>query len=702
MRLQSERVLPVSQSDPPDLDSWNSKHPPFIMNLSLRSSAVLLLLSPVLAACAEGPVGEKSQDEHRTGSVQDDDDAAVALICDLNHQVVRLPASAPANGNGNAVGDPCDDFPGAGWEGEQLFASTAGPSVLDQYCSYTFVLSNGATDNHVADLLTLLPGSETGADCQAVTPQGQAITDAIGDELDQFFGYLAGRVDGTGLAEAYPDAIRGAVQTAVIDTYPNDQPDTPESSHGPVVMSIIEAIACPEGTQGCDIGVGAFLGLPRSENGFNYNDNGGVVGRQSDLARGVFEALEAHRASGSGRMVMNLSVGWESEHFGGSSPSDMPPPVRAVYDALRVARCEGILIIASAGNSTGLTCNEEALAPGRWEDIPAPTAAECTAIGASSFVPETATYRPLVHAVGGLFGVDSEMVSSRELGMPRLAAAASHAVARDRQGLTGDEMRTGTSLSSAVASAAASLVWSYRPEMSPARVMEVLYESGGLTSATADFGGGTSIPVRRVDACSAVEFVCALPTSDCGTTPGGHELQCDADPPVTLSGIVSTVENLPPAILKVREAVFGTVEKCDSRRCGDPIVFHPHDTETRECDDVERDPWSWLTSPQPTTSGCSDCILTTTTIDPTVLLTVDEKFASDTLVAIDVVVVDKGGTKFVYSLKDVDTGMVPALDESKVATYQVPFDLNGVEAVEATVLMTFASGTETEDPMLLR
>ncbi len=666
------------------------------MTSLLRSPTSLLLLSSLCVACADAPLEDASLDDAPLDEHRISDVAGTAIVCDPTHQVVRLSMPPEADG-----APSCEDFPGIGWEAEPLFASATAPvSVLDQYCRYTFVPAAGATKTDVDLLAANFPtDAELGADCQAVTPQGEVIADTIGEDLDLFFGYLAGRVDGTGLQDAYPLAARSSVQTTVVDTFPRPEPGNPISSHGPVVMSIIEAIACPQGTEGCDIEVGAALGLPRTENGINTN-RGGVVGLQSDLAQGIFTALERHRASSSEHLVINLSVGWESVLFGGSSLTDMPPATRAVLDAIRMARCEGSLIIASAGNSTGLTCNEVPLAPGRWEEIPAPTADECASMGATAFVPDSVDYRPLVHAVGGLFGPNSEMGSSREFGMPRLAAAASHAVAHPRKGLPEVAIRTGTSMSAAVASAAASLVWSYRPSLTPAKVMHVLYETGALSPGTSDFGGGTPVDVRRIDTCSAVEFVCALPGSTCGAV--GTALDCNSGTTASLSGMVAAIEDLPASTLKIREADFATTPQTCFGACGREIEFHSYFGETRSCEATERDPWARLTSPQPPKSGCNDCVLTGTNTESTALLTVDSEFAGDALLSVDIVVLDGAEMKHVYSLKDIDTGLVPELEDTRVASYELPVDLDGIEVRGATVLMTFASGAETEDPMLLK
>ncbi|MBV1860235.1 MAG: S8/S53 family peptidase [Nannocystaceae bacterium] len=651
----------------------------------------MLLLSSLCVACAEGPLEDAPLDEHRTSVA-----AGTAIVCDSSHQVARMPMSDQPGQS-----TVCKDFPAIGWEAEPLFASATAPaSVLDRYCRYTFVPAAGATTGDVSALVKSLPTAEIGVDCQAVTPQGQAITDTIGQELDEFFGYVAGRVDGTGLDDAYPYAVRSAVQTTVIDTYPNAEPSKPISSHGPFVMSIIERIACPQGMAGCDIEVGAALGLPRTELGMNPDHRGGVVGLQSDLAHGIFEALERYRASPNGHSVMNLSVGWESELFGGSSPANMPPSVRAVYDVLRMARCEGSLIIASAGNSSGLTCNEEPLAPGRWEELPAPTGAECSSMGATAFVPDSASYTPLVHAVGGMAGAKSRMLSSREFGMPRLVAAASHAVARPRHGLPDLTIRTGTSVSAAVASAAASLVWSYAPDLSASDVMDVLYTSGVSSSVLSDFGVGAAVGIHRIDTCRAVKHACTLPGSDCGKL--GVTLKCQTSAPVSLPNMVAAIEDLPPSIFEIRDANYGTVVAGCDDGCGGAIVFHPYDGEVRSCEATQSDPWAWLTSPQPPKSGCNDCVLTGTNVDPTALLTVDSAFAGDALVSVDIVVLDVNDMKHIYSLQDFDTGAVPALQSTRVVAYEVPFDLGGIEPRGATVVMTFASGIETEDPMLLK
>ncbi len=615
-------------------------------------------------------------------------------LCDPSNQVVvfntqTAPEAATA----------CPDFVGGSWTGNPIFGGggVTVPSGLAGYCRYT---SAGATTDDVDDLALALqafsPGAyEIGTDCRAVEPQGSAISDEVGDELDSYFGWLSGRTTPQEIALTV-SRTPAEIHTAIVDTYPSN-PDTtklPYSSHGPVVTSIVESFLCPTGV-GCIHQVRNYLGLPRTNQGMN-TPRGGQVGLQSDLARGIYSALVADQQMGSEHLVINLSVAWEAEEFGGMELSDMDPAARAVFDVIRAARCRGALIIAAAGNQSGLSCAGEPMAPARWEDIPAPDSLECIELGILNPFVDTANFAPLVYAVGGLLGSNTPMATSRRGGMPRLAAASSHAVAHPREGLTDLAVRTGTSIGTAVVSAAASLVWSYDPGLSPSDVMQHLYQSGQpVGSLTADFGPGASVAVHRVDACDAINSM--FP---------GTPLTCESSPPVSLDQIAADVE----AAVTDTYIVSNSPGVPCTDGCGENYTLYPVLGSSLTCATVEPDPWRWLTAPQPTQAGCEDCLTTTDhgTNQSTAFLTVSDYYAGWTIKAVSLELYDEKGNRKVFGITEkmlLGGGVEPMAEE--ISEYVVPMSLGGDVFAYGYVLMAFtnpASGesVETRDALLLR
>ena len=601
------------------------------MRLLLPSAVALLSLSLVACDDAAEPFVDPGAGEVRNGQNPPSEFGPIPEgICNP-----RIVVAANAHPSCSGVGM---------WSGESLFGENA-IAGLEGYCRYTY---KGQLDpeDRVSFLQDEL-GTEVDidVDCRAVTPQGTAILEEVHDELDLHFGWLIDRVTGTELANA--QETRNLVDVAVVDTFPSDEPVEPTSLHGPIMMSLVEGIACPDGTTDCPVRVRAELGLPRDENGLN-TDEGGVNGLQSDVAQGIYRALEAHRGSAGERLVINLSLGWESEHFGGTGPGNMPVPVRAVYDAIRAARCEGALVIASAGNDGGLSCTGVPMAPGRWEGMAAPTNGECSTLGTTEqIVMGAGNNGPLVYAIGGMNGANVEMPGSRALGMPRLAAAASHAVAQPRgDALPEVTVRTGTSVSSAVASAAASLVWSFDKNLTPKQVMQKLYNTGNPLTFDADFGIGEGLPVHRIDVCGAVQAVSANPAA----------LTCD-DPREVTSG-------------ELADAVAGLVDNSESftnedplpctNACGEEFTFSPKEGGARGCLAAEPDPWRFLTKPQPPESPCKECLADFRDKDePKAQITLDDYYASMTLVSVDVYVDDVDGKTHVYELsREIDNAAV--------------------------------------------
>lgn len=644
-------------------------------NLPISYALTCLFLASMAPACAAEPGVVVPDATPRSADLE-------AQVCDPSHQVAVLPQDSV-----------CTTATLGLWASEPVFGGGPGPVAagLRPYCRYTF--DGDAKTSDVGDLAAALPsGTELGVDCRVVETQNSAIADEVGDELEDYFGWLSGRITPQEIG-AVPVAD---IHTAIVDTYPSNAPIAPVSTHGPVVASIVESFLCPTGS-GCTHQVRNYLGLPRTNEGINPQGKGGQVGLQSDLARGIYHALAADEQLESDHLVINLSVAWEAEKFGGTGIGDMDPAARSVYDVIRVARCRRALIIAAAGNQSGLSCSGEPMAPARWEDIAAPDSLECEELGITNPYVDPATDAPLVHAVGGLLGPNVPMATSRAAGMPRLAAASSHAVASPRDGLASFAVRTGSSIGTAVASASASLVWGYNPGLSPSTVMQKLYDSGHpVGTLDADFGPWGVTPVHRIDACAAV----ALAAPGLGVTCGGS-------PPVTINDIVVEVEGAVNAThLVTTDPGISCTDVCDN-----DYTFHPVPGSALGCEDVEPDPWRWLTSPQPTEAGCDECILTTesSSNEATAVLTVADYFDSDDIKSVEIEVKTISGAVHLFGItdKELQVGAVVQPRTGFVDEFVVPVSLGAVVPESAYVLMSFedpngGESIDTRDALILR
>ena len=646
------------------------------VTIGLRTSLAFLVAATALS-CGEQPAKPHPRNSPIALSTPRD------AVCDLSYQVAQF-----------EVPTQCNTPVPLGWTASPLFSGPV-PSGLRQYCSYTF--AGSATEGDVDDLEQALvapasSGVQLGTDCRAVDTQNSAITPIAGAHFRGYFEWLAGYVSPDAVAGSVPLLPRVNIHTAVVDTYPSFPiaPADPHSSHGPVIASIIESVVCESG-ETCSDRVRTYLGLPRGATNSDVSTTrGGRVGLQTDLARGIVNALQADASANSQHLVINLSVAWEAEEFGGMDVDDMEPPTRAVYDALRVARCRGALTFAAAGNQSTLSCTGEPMAPARWEDIAAPTMAECADLGVANPSQDTG---PLLYAVGGLYGPNLPMANSRAAAMPQLAAASSHATASTRDGLPLPAVSTGTSVATAVSTATASLLWSYRPELEPSQVVQTMVQSGhSVQGHTADFGS-PGAQVRRVDICAA--FNAAVPTAG---------LPCNA-PLITPLDIWNVIE---PA---VTENAMGPgfdplPRKCTSV-CGDDFDLYVQQGSTRDCPAVEADPWQWLTTPQPTKSGCQECSLHTnqTQNTDTAILTVTDAFASHDVKGVELEIHDDVGNVFMYSVADDDLAngaVVPRVGE--ITEYVVPLALDGIDPARAFVLISFIDGDEsiqTRDAMLV-
>lgn len=308
----------------------------------------------------------------------------------------------------------------------------------------------------------------------------------------------------------------GNVRVAVIDTAPS-RTAVGTALHGRAMAGIVRdvALGCLAAEKSCEREVRTFTGLPRD---YVFGrpatltdpdlDRGGYVGYTGDVAIALSQALDW--CEGDCRQtIINLSVGWDAGGSGVASP--------AVQELLQRASCRGAVIIAAGGNRSPLACGDVDLEPARWESLARPTDAECEALGEvpmPSEHPPRTEYRPLVHSISAVDHDDGELSTSSPGSQSRIAAIGYQVVVS----LDGPQADTnllgpmsGTSVSAAVVSGIAALVWSADPDLAGDDVMQVLWKSGRLRENVAvsrALDGAPTPEPRVVSACPALQAVC--------------------------------------------------------------------------------------------------------------------------------------------------------------------------------------------------
>ncbi|PRP93949.1 S8/S53 family peptidase [Enhygromyxa salina] len=391
------------------------------------------------------------------------------------------------------------------FKGSATLAATKG-SPLGHYCRYVWIEAGSAPGEGSPDraLLDALPG-KLGPDCR-VFPQSPLARD-LGPHYERAFAEGTEPVDTSGLAVGYP------VRLEIVDTAPT-QTLSGQADHGPTLAAIAAKLA-----SGCAVGLGqpscrrlveTQLGLPQTRTGPDLA-NGGYYGYQSDLAEGVMRALDVINGVDT-KLVVNLSVGWEPTPGEFANPS---PAVQAVRDTIGAARCSGALVVAASGNRPQGTCMSEAVSPGAWAGEPGLDAAACNGLGVQNPVLGQAPY-PFLHAATPLSWSGGNLADFREGSNAQLAAVgfAGFADGKRQYGPI-----TGSSVSTVVVSAIATLVWSNYPDRGADEIMGALYGSGIATGRNADLALPSNSQIapprqRQVTACRALQHACQAWSGD--------------------------------------------------------------------------------------------------------------------------------------------------------------------------------------------
>ncbi|HXU46766.1 MAG TPA: S8 family serine peptidase, partial [Thermoanaerobaculia bacterium] len=366
------------------------------------------------------------------------------------------------------------------------------------------------------------------------------------------------------------------VRLTVLDTVPTGEgvPDSLPAGcidHGFGISHIAHQLACGDG--GCAATLATRLAMPLPDAKATREMAGktpcGGYGTPGDLAaaiRGEVDAWLAARRDKKNpqqRLILNLSLGWDPrilhEELGAVDPDDhLNAEELSVYDALAYAAENGALAIAAAGNLVG------GKIPENGPTLPA---------GWDAFPPVITLLPPsderVIWAVGGVDRSGRKLSNARPGSEPSLVTYGDHAVVKLGPGLWTNPL-TGTSVSAAVASSVAALVWHLRPELSGKEVIDLLARSGS------DLGRGAEL--FRPAKGSAVAS-----TAGAATVPGVPIVPSAAGAPSTATAaggangaLVPTPGETPPPVhrLDLSAALGAALAAKPGNAAANPIGCH--------------------------------------------------------------------------------------------------------------------------------
>jgi hypothetical protein len=375
---------------------------------------------------------------------------------------------------------------------------------------------------------------------------------------------------------------KDAPRIAVVDASPFGIAEPDLSGHGFAVSRIIAALACPDPESAqCQEMIRPYLALPliwdATVNKWVTGPRGGRFGYFHHLFE-RFQAALAERAPGQ-NLIVNLSLGWD--------PVKTDPNGREMVlmtELLQRAYCEGVLVIAAAGNRTG---SEGPILPAAIESA-VPDRTRCQALTDPRLARKIApagvgSYRPLIHAVGAVDIRDERLVSSRPWGNPRLVAygmALSVPAPKTPSGYT--DLSTGTSPAAAVASGITGAVWGLKPNLDPHDAIGIVYKSGRLLDG------------KSGNRLSRTEFCLDVPTGRCEKWPVRRASLCEALRAVSGKGLkcIDPAAKLPDDLFPTPKGPNPTTPPpsqppCRVSNCGLPVGpsssqlsagAYPHDT----------------------------------------------------------------------------------------------------------------------------
>jgi hypothetical protein len=452
-------------------------------------------------------------------------------------------------------------------------------------------------------------------DCAALSPSALDLEAKTWKPLFDHFLAQAGSMKSLPGIDKQP-----SVRLAFLDTEPtgNVVPSdgtARRSRHGYTLAHIARQLVCDsKDSKSCAAQITTQLALPIVS--FDPNNwaltetdetQGGFMGTWFDLADAIDREIYNWRRQKDPErhLILNLSLGWDGKLFKNLSPeqiADMSAGAQAVYSALQNASVHGALVLAAAGNQNyGPEATTGPLLPAGWE----------------RGLPELEGYwgspeEPVVYAVGGVQSDGFPLVNARRGGLPQRVAYADHAVVPAFNPKKATAMYTGSSVSTAVASSIAAVIWNARPELSAREVMAILDRSGEVFDGSnekpklpADFWfSARSAPrseppwVHRLSLCAAVrEATCSATDSVCR-----ERFPCNWDPARPhLSPL------LPDVSPRIGISVFSSVPS----PCGAERMFYmgssprPPYCPSEQFSGINSQPWLF---PQPQDNPCPNCV----------------------------------------------------------------------------------------------
>jgi hypothetical protein len=569
------------------------------------------------------------------------------------------------------------------------------PAEFDKYCMYEWVsqeplLDDGQYSSLIAaiDAYPFIDLDSVAADCLGFEEQGDLNDPSVAASLEDSFQINIDAVDALDLAAT--EGIRRPVRMALLDSISQaafDQQLQPHNEHGLYMGALIGDIACPSGDPSCVAQLRYLLAMPRTDYQLPDWTVGLDYASKVDVAIQIYAAVQQWREAklsgdpdAADRLVINLSLGYHRINAG-VDEFDRGPQA-SLKTALDFAACHGALVFAASGNVRDENCpNNESgpLAPASFEALAAPTEAQCAALGftpdwAGEFpvFPPSNQPRPLVYAVGGVDAYDNFLVNGINGSRPMLAALGANGIGSDMS-----MALTGSSVSTAVASATAMLMWSYDPSLRPDEIHARMYDSGHPLGEYADFGIiGAGEEIRRLSVCASLDQVCqGLPANKC------PQLGCVAQPSASdgnLGGFFTAIDGvLSDPSTKIEE--FG----------GDSVA--------PTCDAT---PMTELVTPQPEAPICGHCAASitagTTPDDDVVTMTIDTSYQGEIF---DTKLLIEDATGMVTAVT-FDPYVIDALNNPNIDVVKVYFD--GPDTVAASLAFTLNDGTTQANPIPVR
>jgi hypothetical protein len=482
---------------------------------------------------------------------------------------------------------------------------------LDRFCLYTCVnvnrLKAGPYQPFVAppdlkasmDRLAIsTAGEEELVSGSSLTTQSHAVDQALAKEFKSQAGQLPSP---SGLLSG-PANVRITVLDGEPAAHLVTGPPAAGVQHGFAVAHLARELVCKGVNGPCAATV-------LNQRVLNYGDPGksttplppgrrGSVGLVSDLATAITEAVQTPPRGK--HLILNLSIGWDGEGDLAAvrDPAMMDVTATYVYAALQFAARKKVLVIAAAGNRRG-----GGVADSNWPILPA--AWDLWPAGQPSH---------LIYAVGGVDWQGLPLPNSRTKGLPVRVAYGDHATVEFKpNGYT--TAYTGSSVSTAVVSAAAAVIWNLLPRLEPAEVMSSIDLSGETQLAPADYHfGSPAPPIREISLCAAVKHACqSMP----GCPAAAVALRCGPPrhQPPALSSLLTMDEPQPsfgnafaPTVL-FSKIILSPCHQSTVllTAAGDPVA--PPVCPTDQYGSLSAQPWLF---PQPGDDPCPNCALVPT------------------------------------------------------------------------------------------